>query len=126
MSKLTHIFSSVLGVDETAVVPSLSPANTAAWDSLNAIILLTEIEKAFDTRFVLSLPPKKKIVSELEWPSLKKFLPDLPRRHSHTANRNPITGNTYSSPSLHCPYKRSRNIDRVSIGCGFHHPLRPD
>ena len=51
MSKLTHIFSSVLGVDETAVVPSLSPANTAAWDSLNAIILLTEIEKAFDTRF---------------------------------------------------------------------------
>jgi acyl carrier protein len=51
MSKLTHIFSSVLGVPEAKVTAELSPANTASWDSLNAIILLTEIEKAFDTRF---------------------------------------------------------------------------
>ena len=36
---------------ETHVTPALSPENTPAWDSLNAIILLTEIEKAFDTRF---------------------------------------------------------------------------
>lgn len=51
MSKLTHIFSSVLGVEESAVTPALSPENTPSWDSLNAIILLTEIEKAFDARF---------------------------------------------------------------------------
>ncbi len=51
MSKLTHIFSSVLGVDEAKVVPDMAPANTSSWDSLNAIILLTEIEKAFETRF---------------------------------------------------------------------------
>ena len=51
MSQLTHIFSSVLGVDEKAVDPSMSPQNTPSWDSLNAIILITEIEKAFDMRF---------------------------------------------------------------------------
>jgi acyl carrier protein len=51
MSKLTHIFASVLGVEESGITNELSPENTETWDSLNAIILLTEIEKAFDTRF---------------------------------------------------------------------------
>lgn len=51
MSKLTQIFSSVLGVDESKVTPELSPQTALAWDSLNAIILLTEIEKAFDLKF---------------------------------------------------------------------------
>ena len=51
MSKLTNIFSSVLGVPEASVTPELSPQNTPTWDSLNAIILLTEIESAFDARF---------------------------------------------------------------------------
>ena len=51
MSKLTYVFSSVLGIDESSVTPELSPQNSPTWDSLNAIILLTEIEKAFDTRF---------------------------------------------------------------------------
>jgi acyl carrier protein len=51
MSKLTTIFSSVLGIPESSVIETLSPQNTASWDSLNAIILLTEIEKAFDTLF---------------------------------------------------------------------------
>lgn len=51
MSKLTHVFSSVLGIPESSVVPELSPQNAPSWDSLNAIILLTEIEKAFQTKF---------------------------------------------------------------------------
>lgn len=51
MTKLEHIFSSVLGIPETEVTPDLSPQTISAWDSLNAIILLTEIEKAFSMRF---------------------------------------------------------------------------
>lgn len=51
MSKLTNIFSSVLGIPETDVTETLSPQTVSAWDSLNAIILLTEIESAFDTKF---------------------------------------------------------------------------
>ena len=51
MSKLTKIFSSVLNISESEVIGSLSPQTNTAWDSLNAIILLTEIEKAFDLKF---------------------------------------------------------------------------
>ena len=51
MDKLKHIFSSILQVPKEKVVDSLSPENTASWDSLNAIILLTEIEKAFQVKF---------------------------------------------------------------------------
>lgn len=51
MSKLTSIFSQVLGIEEERVVPSLSPENESSWDSLNAIILLTEIERAFAVKF---------------------------------------------------------------------------
>jgi acyl carrier protein len=51
MSKLTTVFASVLGIDEALVIPTLSPNNTPTWDSLNAIILLTEIERALGVRF---------------------------------------------------------------------------
>ena len=51
MSTLTHVFSSVLGVPEESITPETSPQNTPAWDSLNAIILITEIEHALDLRF---------------------------------------------------------------------------
>ena len=51
MSKLSNIFVSVLGLSEEEIVSSLSPQTVSAWDSLNAIILLSEIEKAFDLKF---------------------------------------------------------------------------
>ena len=52
MDKLKNIFSAVLGVPVEKVTPELSPENTPSWDSLNAIVLVTEIEKAFQTRFL--------------------------------------------------------------------------
>ena len=51
MSKLTNIFSSVLGIPEDTVNTELSPENTPSWDSLNAIVLVSEVEKAFNIRF---------------------------------------------------------------------------
>jgi acyl carrier protein len=51
MDKLRMIFSSVLGVSADSITPELSPQNTPTWDSLNAIVLITEIEKAFGVRF---------------------------------------------------------------------------
>ncbi len=51
MSRLTQIFSAVLGVEESAVGPQMSPQNTPSWDSLNAIVLVSEIEKAFKVKF---------------------------------------------------------------------------
>ncbi len=51
MSKLTSIFASTLNIEESKVTPGLSPENTSAWDSLNSIVLVTEIEKAYDLKF---------------------------------------------------------------------------
>ena len=51
METLQKIFSSVLGIPQEKVTKDLSPANTPAWDSLNAIVLITEIEKAFKVKF---------------------------------------------------------------------------
>lgn len=51
MSKLTDIFASVLGIPKEKVTDALSPETEPKWDSLNSIILITEIEHAFDVRF---------------------------------------------------------------------------
>ena len=51
MSILTVIFSRILGVEEEKIIPELSPENAPSLDSLNAIILMTDIEKAFDVKF---------------------------------------------------------------------------
>lgn len=51
MSRLTHIFSSILGVEESKITDNLSPATTPSWDSLNAIVLISELERAFDIKF---------------------------------------------------------------------------
>ena len=53
MSKLTKIFSNVLGIDETKITPELSPENNSSWDSLNAIVLLTEMEKVYAIKFTM-------------------------------------------------------------------------
>ena len=51
---------------------------------------------------------------------------DFPHDHPRMADLNPIRGATYSTPSLHRNKSKSRNINRVSIACGFPHSLRPD
>ena len=51
MTKLQTVFAGVLGIPADAVTDSLSPETEPRWDSLNAIILVTEIEAAFNTRF---------------------------------------------------------------------------
>jgi acyl carrier protein len=51
MNKLAKIFSAVLDIPEGDITDALSPENASNWDSLNAIILLTEIEKQFNVQF---------------------------------------------------------------------------
>lgn len=51
MNTLKQIFASVLNLGKEQITDGLSPDTCAAWDSLNAIILVTEIEKAFKIRF---------------------------------------------------------------------------
>ncbi len=54
------------------------------------------------------------------------LLPDLPNSIPHNSNVNPLIRIKYNTPSLHRNISKLRNINRMSIGFGFHHPLRPD
>lgn len=40
-----------MSIDEAKVLPGLSPENTPSWDSLNAIVLVSEVEKALRVKF---------------------------------------------------------------------------
>lgn len=51
MDILKKIFSSVLNITESEVVDTLSPETAESWDSLNAILILTEMERAFKIKF---------------------------------------------------------------------------
>lgn len=60
MKQLIALFSSILGIPESAIIPTISQENTPEWDSLNAIILLTEIEKEFEMKFTFDEEAKIK------------------------------------------------------------------
>lgn len=49
--KLQTIFAAVLGIPAELITDGLSPQTNSTWDSLNAIILITEIEKEFGIKF---------------------------------------------------------------------------
>lgn len=51
MNKLKQVFAMVLGLEPENISGELSPDNCSSWDSLNSIVLITEIEKAFAIRF---------------------------------------------------------------------------
>ena len=53
-----------------------------------------------------------------------EYVPDFPNTPLTSMNTNPITCEMYASPSLHRLYMRGRNINRLSISCGFRHHLR--
>jgi acyl carrier protein len=65
MSKLTHIISAVLGIDESTITPDLTKDSVVTWDSFNAIILLTEIENSFGVKFSVESGLKAQNVADL-------------------------------------------------------------
>jgi acyl carrier protein len=53
ITKLEPIFRKVFSNDSLVVVRELSANNVEAWDSLNHMILISEIEKNFTIKFKL-------------------------------------------------------------------------
>jgi acyl carrier protein len=52
--RLIEVFAGVLGLEVECLNDETSPANTAAWDSLSNIMLITEIEAAFAVELTTS------------------------------------------------------------------------
>ncbi|OGW75341.1 MAG: hypothetical protein A2Z72_08435 [Omnitrophica bacterium RBG_13_46_9] len=53
MSKLTKIISQVLEIKSGKINDATSPMNVKGWDSFAGVLLITEIEKAFRTKFTM-------------------------------------------------------------------------
>jgi acyl carrier protein len=47
-AKLTAAFSAALGIDETQVIDTLKYQSIPEWDSISHMVLITELEDAFD------------------------------------------------------------------------------
>ena len=64
--KLRAICSKVFNIKESEVAENISKDNTPEWDSLNHLLLLTEIEKQFKFKFTASETVKIKSIKDIE------------------------------------------------------------
>lgn len=49
--KLLNLLSKILDVDPDSISDATSPENTEAWDSYNALVLVSELESVFNVSF---------------------------------------------------------------------------
>ena len=64
--KIREICAKVLNLKVSDISESMSKANTPEWDSLNNLLLLTEIEKYYKTKFTASEITKIKSLRDIE------------------------------------------------------------
>lgn len=53
MKRVKAILANVLQIDENSITDETSPENVETWDSFNALLLISEFEKAFNLSFSL-------------------------------------------------------------------------
>ena len=54
MKRLKHILCKVLEIGEDEIYDRLTPRDVTTWDSMNALILVSELERTFDVRFTFA------------------------------------------------------------------------
>jgi len=69
MSKLAKVISGVLKIRPNRISDKTSPKTAKEWDSFGGILLITEIEKAFDIKFSM-----EEILSIKDVSDIKKIL----------------------------------------------------
>ena len=66
MQSLNKILSKVLDLDENQINDELGPHNTENWDSFNALLLMTELEKNFKANFSIEEVSAVKNVGDIK------------------------------------------------------------
>lgn len=51
MKRLRAVLGKVLSIDPATVTEATSPRDVPSWDSLNALLLVSELEETFQVRF---------------------------------------------------------------------------
>lgn len=71
MKRLKAILSKVLDVDEDRITDNMSPEDIEAWDSFNALMLVSELESTFKVKFTMEEVTAVRCVKDIK-ESLKK------------------------------------------------------
>lgn len=66
MKRLLEILSCVLEIDESKITDDTSPAAVPSWDSFNALLLVSELEKAFSVKFTMDEVTAVKCVKDIK------------------------------------------------------------
>jgi len=66
MKRLKAILSDVLEIDETSITDETSPENVDTWDSMNGLVLVTELETQFKIQFTMEEVTSVKNVGEIK------------------------------------------------------------
>ena len=64
--KIKEIFARVFNIKLSEISDSMSKENTPEWDSLNNLMLLTEVEKEYNIKFTASEITKIKCLKDIE------------------------------------------------------------
>jgi len=71
MKKLKSILSMILEIEESSINDQTSPDNVESWDSFNALMIVSELEKEFKVRFTMDEVTAVKCVKDIK-ESLKR------------------------------------------------------
>ena len=71
MKKLKSILSRILDIEENSINDQTSPGNVESWDSFNALMMVSELEKEFKVRFTMDEVTAVKCVKDIK-ESLKR------------------------------------------------------
>lgn len=66
MKKIKTILAKVLQIDEDSITDETSPENVETWDSFNALLLISEFEKAFKMHFNIDEVTAVKCVRDIK------------------------------------------------------------
>lgn len=76
LSKLHFILSKVLNINIQDITDDTAPGNVEAWDSYNALMLVSELESGFELRFTLEEVVSITKVADIK-ETLRKYRIDL-------------------------------------------------
>lgn len=66
MKPLKEILSNVLGIDAQSITPETSPDTVSSWDSFNGLMLVSELESAYDISFTTDEVLEVKKVADIQ------------------------------------------------------------
>ena len=66
MKRVKHILSTVLEIEISEIHEDLSPDDVETWDSFNGLMLVSELESAFNVKFTIDEVTTVKCVRDIK------------------------------------------------------------